>query len=234
MHPGEGLEGGIDGVSYRLGYRQVLRHQPLHQPRHAQSVYLARDEQLLARFDFTEALRDDARETLQALGKLGLEAELLSGDGAGPSHLVAAALDNLPATSSASPEDKLAHVQALHAAGRRVVMVGDGINDVPSLAAATVSIAPLEATDLAKQESDAIVLARGLAPLAAAFRLARRTRRIIIQNLGWALGYNVLTIPLAALGFIPPWVAALGMSASSLLVTLNAARLSRARPVTEG
>ncbi len=151
-----------------------------------------------------------------------------------PAVRPAVRLDDLPVTSSASPEAKLAHVQALHAAGRRVVMVGDGINDVPSLAAATVSIAPLEATDIAKHESDAILLTRGLAPLAAAFRLARRTRSIISQNLCWALGYNALTIPLAALGLIPPWLAALGMSLSSLLVTLNATRLSRARTVLRG
>jgi Cu2+-exporting ATPase len=227
IHPGAGVEGDIDGTAYRLGHAEFCGI-----PEHGAAgalkyVYLSSQGAPIARFEFTEALRVDARATLEALGELGLGTELLSGDQAGPTRIAAAKLDNLPVTSGASPEAKLAHVQALVEAGRRVVMVGDGINDVPSLAAATVSIAPLEATDLAKHESDAILLTRGLAPLAAAFRLARRTRRIISQNLGWALGYNLLTIPLAALGLIPPWLAALGMSLSSLLVTLNAARLSR-------
>jgi P-type Cu2+ transporter len=106
-------------------------------------------------------------------------------------------------------------------------MVGDGINDVPVLAAAAVAVTPLEASDLAKNTSDAILLSRGLTPLVAAIAVARRTRTVVRQNLAWAMAYNLIAIPLAVFGFVAPWVAALGMSASSLLVTLNALRLTR-------
>ena len=144
---------------------------------------------------------------------------MLSGDGFSPTAAASAALSGIPFRAAVTPEQKLEYVQALQHAGRRVVMVGDGINDVPVLAAAAVSVTPLEATDLAKNASDAILLSRGLAPLAAAIEVARRTRAVSRQNLGWALAYNIIAIPLAMCGAIEPWVAALGMSASSLLVT---------------
>jgi Cu2+-exporting ATPase len=106
-------------------------------------------------------------------------------------------------------------------------MVGDGINDVPGLAAAAVSIAPADGTDLARSHSDAVLLAPGIGGIARAIVVARATRRIIRQNLGWAVAYNLIAIPLAVAGWVPPWLAALGMSASSLGVTLNALRITR-------
>ena len=106
-------------------------------------------------------------------------------------------------------------------------MVGDGINDVPGLSAASLSISPMGATDLARTKSDALLLSKGLLPLVLAIQKARKTRRVIRENLTWALSYNLVAIPLAALALIQPWIAALGMSASSLIVTLNSIRLSK-------
>jgi Cu2+-exporting ATPase len=125
------------------------------------------------------------------------------------------------------PEDKLARVRDLQAAGRRVAMVGDGINDAPVLAGADVSLAVSGSAALARQSADLVLLHPSLSRVAAAVDIAHRTRRIIRQNIAWAIGYNLLALPLAASGRIEPWIAALAMVASSLTVTLNALRLAR-------
>ena len=124
-----------------------------------------------------------------------------------------------------TPADKLDWIRARQAAGHRVLMVGDGINDAPVLAAADVSVSFADATDLAKSHSDFVILAEDLFALAEARRLAQRTRRIILQNLVWAAAYNILAVPAAAVGLVPPWAAAIGMSLSSLVVVGNALRL---------
>lgn len=126
-----------------------------------------------------------------------------------------------------TPADKLVRLQAMQAAGARVLMLGDGVNDVPVLAAADISIAMGSATDLAKTSADAVLLSNRLQSLVSAFQVARRSRRIIIENLAWASLYNGLILPFAAVGWVTPLWAALGMSASSLLVVLNALRLTR-------
>ena len=126
-----------------------------------------------------------------------------------------------------SPASKLTELQALQSTGQRVVMVGDGINDVPVLSGADVSVAMGGATDLARIHADSILLSGNLQTLVTALYMARRTRRVIRQNLGWALLYNLTALPLAAAGWVPPWAAAIGMSGSSLLVVMNALRLRR-------
>ncbi len=126
-----------------------------------------------------------------------------------------------------TPTDKLAELARLQQAGKRVLMVGDGVNDVPVLAAADISVAMGSATDLAKTSADAVLLSNRLESLAQAFVMARRSRRIIVENLVWASLYNGLVLPFAAVGWVTPMWAALGMSASSLLVVLNALRLAR-------
>jgi Cu2+-exporting ATPase len=127
--------------------------------------------------------------------------------------------------SRATPERKQAYVSALQARGARVAAVGDGINDAPALAQADVSIAMGGGADLAQVRADAVLLSDSLSDLAQALRIARRTRRVIRQNLAWALGYNLLVLPLAFAGLVTPLVAAVGMSASSLLVVANALRV---------
>jgi Cu2+-exporting ATPase len=124
-----------------------------------------------------------------------------------------------------SPEQKLAYLSDLQHQGRKVLMVGDGINDAAVLAQANTGIAVSQATDLARAKADIVVTDSDLTPIKLAHRLALRTRKIIQQNLIWALGYNIVAIPLACLGHIPPWLAALGMSLSSLIVVFNSLRL---------
>ena len=123
-------------------------------------------------------------------------------------------------------------MRKLQARGEAVLMVGDGINDVPVLSGADVAVAVDQSTDFTRQAADAVLLHGDLAVLAESIRHARRTARVIRQNLGWALLYNVAALPLAAMGLVPPWAAAIGMSASSVLVVLNALRLQR--PVAPG
>ena len=147
----------------------------------------------------------------------------------------AAQLGNIGAHANLTAAAKLSLVAALRTQGHRVVMVGDGVNDAPVLAAADVSAAIAGGTDLAKVSADLVLLGEGLAGLPCAVEVSRRLLRIIRENLGWAVLYNATAVPLAASGWIEPWMAALGMSASSLLVVLNAMRLldRGARPPRE-
>jgi len=232
IYNGRGIEGCIDGVPYRLGsaefcgIAQRSRHPEL------TSFYLVRAPVVsgtsmpaLAEFGVRATLRDDVAATIDALRRLGVTCEIVTGDGSMPTAALSRELGGIPFRAEVTPEAKLAHIETLRAAGAQVAMVGDGINDVPGLAAAAVSITPADGTDLAKSASDALLLAPGVGSMARAVAVARRARRIIRQNVGWAVVYNLTAIPLAIAGFVPPWLAAIGMSASSLGVTLNAMRL---------
>jgi Cu2+-exporting ATPase len=233
--PGRGVEGTIDGLPYRLGsphYAAAGETPPesdggkYPENGHASWVALAQGSETIAWFALADTLRADAPAALVALQELGVRLHLLSGDAEPAVKAVAQQLGIAEWHAGALPEDKLAYVKALQQQGRIVAMVGDGINDAPVLAGAQVSIAMGEGADVAQAAADMVMLGSRLATLAEGVALARKTQHIIRQNLGWALGYNLIAIPAAALGYVTPWMAGIGMSASSLLVVLNALRLS--------
>lgn len=176
---------------------------------------------------FADPLRPDAAAALAALKAQGLPASILSGDRVAPVDALAQAL-GLPAQAEARPQDKLAALEALKAAGHRPLMVGDGLNDGPALAAAHASIAPGTASDASQQAADAVFTGEGLMPVALAVRVARMTMRIVRQNFGFSILYNFLAVPLALLGLVTPLVAAIAMSVSSLVVVANSLRLAGA------
>lgn len=181
----------------------------------------------LAWFRLADTLRPGAAGALKQLREQGLKLTILSGDAPRTVAAVAEELGVEDHHGGMLPEGKHAYVCALQERGETVAMVGDGVNDAPVLALAHVSIAMGGGTDLARSQADVVLLSNGPAHLAGAVALARRTLRIIRQNLAWAFAYNVIAIPLAMGGWITPWMAGIGMSASSLLVVLNALRLQR-------
>lgn len=190
-------------------------------------VYLGDALGWLASFDVSEDLRPDALQAIQALQAAGLRVELLSGDQPAAVLRVAGPLGMAEARGGCTPADKLLHLQALQRQGRQVAMVGDGLNDGPVLAAAHVSFAFGQAVPLAQRQADLVVTGDQLGCVPQTLLLARRTRRVVRQNLAWAAGYNAVCVPLALAGWLPAWLAGLGMALSSLLVVCNAARLSR-------
>lgn len=180
----------------------------------------------LATFQFHEDLRCDARATVAALQRAGIEVHLLSGDSVAAAARVAAQVGIAAFKGACSPQDKLDFLRHAQHQGRRVAVVGDGLNDGPVLAGAHVSFAFGQAVPLAQAQTDFVVLGDQLGAVAQAVLLARRTLRVVRQNLWWAAGYNAVCVPLAMVGWMPAWLAGLGMGVSSLLVVLNALRLS--------
>jgi Cu2+-exporting ATPase len=167
------------------------------------------------------------------LQQAGVAVQILSGDRLGAVQRVAAQAGISHAQGECTPQDKLVALQRLQAQGHHVAMVGDGLNDGPVLAGANVSFAFGRAVPLAQARADFVVLGGSLSRVPQSVLLARRTLRVGRQKLGWAAGYNAVCIPLALVGWMPAWLAGLGMALSSLLVVLNAARLSQALPGVE-
>ncbi|MBP3983484.1 cadmium-translocating P-type ATPase [Pseudoxanthomonas helianthi] len=221
-HPGQGIAGRVDGREWRLG-RADFACVGVDDG----ALWLGNGLRAFARFEVRESERTGAGAALQALRETGVAVHLSSGDAAGAVQRFAARLGIAGARARQAPEDKLAFVRELQREGRHVAMVGDGINDAPVLAGADVSIALGEGAALAQRAADLVLTAPSLARIPAAIALARRTRRVVRQNFAWAIGYNLLALPLAAMGLVTPWLAALGMTLSSLVVTLNALRLAR-------
>jgi Cu2+-exporting ATPase len=181
----------------------------------------------LATFEFAETPREEAAATLRALESMGLRIRVLSGDGQASVIQLAQRLGIADAQGACAPEDKLKQVKLEQAKGHCVAMVGDGLNDGPVLAGADVSFALGQALPLAQSKADFVFMAGDLKPLVATFMLSRKTLQIVRQNLIWAAVYNFSCVPLAMLGFLPAWLAGLGMACSSLGVVLNAMRLSK-------
>jgi Cu2+-exporting ATPase len=195
----------------------------------ASQVHLADEKGGLASFTLDEALRQDALPAIGVLQRLKLRLQLLSGDQTRAVRRLAWRAGIEWSWGNQSPEDKLEHVRQLQQGGHRVAMVGDGVNDGPVLARADVSIAMGDAVPLAQAKADFVVLGGQLTAVASLLLHARRTHIVVRQNLAWAAGYNAICVPLAAMGWMPPWLAGLGMAASSLIVVLNSARLARVR-----
>ncbi len=194
---------------------------------HACLVY---DGRLLAVFYFSDSLRAGASRLVRWLQQRGMKVGILSGDSEGATRALARRIGVDYFRAQMLPAQKLEYIQSLQRQGERVMMIGDGVNDAPVLAGADVSVTLRSGTGLAISSADYVILSSDLARLADLFRIAGKTTQIVRQNIGWAVAYNALALPFAAIGWAPPWVAATGMAASSLLVTLNALRLRLFRP----
>jgi Cu2+-exporting ATPase len=233
--PGCGVEGVIDGRRHRFGRADWVA-QICAAPMPADLLAaapgqtlatLADDANWIAAMRFGDTLREGAPALVAALHELGLRVSMVSGDRAAAVEHVAHAVGIADWHGNAKPDDKRSFIAALQRRGAIVAMLGDGINDAPGLASADVSLALGSAATLTQWTADAVVLGDDLRRVAFALRAARRTFRVIRENLGWALLYNLVAIPLAACGQLSPLAAAVGMSASSLVVVGNAWRLSR-------
>jgi P-type Cu2+ transporter len=191
-------------------------------------VYLADSSGWMASFEFVEALRCDAAKTVAQLQARGYSVQMLSGDTSAAAQRVAGQLGIAAASAhgACTPDDKLARLKVLQAQGRHVLMVGDGLNDGPILAAAHASLAVGAAVPLAQAQSDFVMPGANLLMLPTMLSHAKRTMQVVKQNLVWAAIYNASCVPLALAGYLPAWLAGLGMALSSLLVIANAARLS--------
>jgi Cu2+-exporting ATPase len=181
----------------------------------------------LASFELKEDIRELAAETVASLQQLGVSVSILSGDRSESVARIAALAGITQARGGCAPDDKLAFIRELQAQGHQVAMVGDGLNDGPVLAGANVSFAFGQGAPLAHAKADFVILGEQLMSVVQAVALSRRTLRIVRQNLWWALLYNAACVPLAVAGLLPAWLAGLGMASSSLLVVLNALRLTR-------
>ena len=188
-------------------------------------VALGSENGWLALLALGDTLRPDAAYLINGLRQRGKKVVLLSGDQKEAVHLIAQQLGIVTVSAAMTPQGKLDYVRGLQREGAVVAMVGDGVNDAPVLAAADVSVAMGGGTQVARASADMILLSEQLPHLLAGVYIAVKTSRIIRQNLTWAFVYNLIAIPLAALGYVTPWMAGIGMSASSLMVVLNALRL---------
>ncbi len=235
-HAGQGLEGEIDGQRYRIGSAAFVGEWTnglmqgqvtTDEPDNASCVYLGSEQGPLARFTLADRLRPEAAEVVRYFSARGQKTILLSGDASAIVNQMAAALSMDAAQGGMLPQQKLDYVQQLQRDGAVVVMVGDGINDAAVLRAADVSFAMGSGAALAQSHSDAVLLTARLSLLTEVAEAAHACMRVIRQNLAWATVYNLLAIPAAAVGLLTPWMAGVGMSASSALVVANALRLER-------
>lgn len=224
---GHGIQGRIAGKHYRIGSARWLALADEQEATQGLAIYLADETGPLARFTLADTLRADAGALILAFKAAGLQTTILTGDSSPQADAVARELGVDELVKGVTPDGKLAYLKAREAAGDISIMVGDGINDAPVLAGAHASFAMAGGTDLAKNSADAILLADDLSRLLTARALALRTRRIIQENFAWSIGYNLLVLPLAASGWLPPYLAAAGMSLSSLIVVTNSMRLNR-------
>jgi Cu2+-exporting ATPase len=228
--PGAGLEAHINGTVYRLGRPDwALTDGSADATSLDAGVVLSESGQLRAAFYFESELRPDVRQSIAEVSSQGCSVEIMSGDRDEPVRRLSAALD-VPYLAGVSPAGKTQHIAELAASGHRVLMVGDGLNDTPALAAAHASMAPASAADVSRSAADLVFLRDSLTAVPQAIAVARNASQLVRQNLILAVGYNAIAVPIAILGHVTPLIAAIAMSASSIIVIANALRLAGPRP----
>ncbi|MEH6567687.1 MAG: heavy metal translocating P-type ATPase [Halioglobus sp.] len=234
---GKGLEAQLEHQTYRIGSQSFCAALAADMPPPPDDnfywIALCRDATPLAWFGLEDSAREEAHSVIDRAFSYGLTVELLTGDSSSQGTELAKALHISTVHTGVSPEQKMAYVQKLQNQGAVVAMVGDGLNDAPVLGVANASFAVAGATELARTQADFILVDGDLNAVLDSYKHATKGARIIRQNLSWALLYNLCGIPLAALGYIPPWMAAVGMSASSLLVVINSLRLNKPSTIRE-
>ncbi len=227
--PGKGVSGSIDGVRYTLGNAALAGFEPValpgDLPEGATRVWLCDERRAMAVFVLSDGLRPQAGELVGQLKAAGVQVTILSGDAADAVAHVAAEAGIESWQAALRPEDKLKALRELQQRGHVVAMVGDGVNDAPVLAGADVSIAMGGGTQVARASSDIVLLTENLLDIQRALKTGHASIAVMRQNFAWAIVYNLLALPFAAVGMIPPWLASIGMSTSSLVVVLNALRL---------
>ena len=223
--PGNGIEGMINGRLYRLGRRSWI--DPRAAARSGPSeTWLSAHRRVLGTFRIADSLRLGARVTIERLRGLDLGVEMLSGDAEAEVRKVGDMVGVDAARAGMLPRDKVTRLEMLRSEGRKVLMVGDGLNDAPALAAAHVSMAPSSAADVGRNAADLVILGSSLESVPDAIEIARKAQRLVRQNIALSIAYNALALPLAIAGNVTPLVAAVAMSTSSILVIANALRLS--------
>ncbi|MGI1678473.1 MAG: heavy metal translocating P-type ATPase [Cellvibrionaceae bacterium] len=232
---GAGIEGYINGECYRIGKPEFVSALSSIQNKTFENsidgVALGNEKGIVAQFTIKDTIRPEAKDEISRLKGQSLSVELLSGDNETAVKNTAAELSIDYYQSNMSPEDKLVHLKTLQENNAKVLMIGDGLNDLPVLSGANVSIAMSSASDLAQVQADSVLLRDDLRILSRVLGCAKLCQKIIRQNLTWAIIYNVTALPLAAFGFIPPYAAAIGMSLSSLIVVFNATRIYRFKKI---
>ncbi len=237
IESGRGVEGVINTDAkkqkYRIGTRSFVAEivkadfldEKVASKASASSVFFATEYLWLAVFYCQDEIREEASEAIRQLNKMNIQVSLLSGDNRQTVNTVATKLGIKQAHADLLPADKLDYVQQLQGQGEVVAMIGDGVNDAPVLAGANVSVAMGHGSQLAQASADMILLSENLKLLPSSIKLSKRMQSVVHQNFAWAILYNVVAIPIASMGLVAPWMAAIGMSMSSLLVVLNALRL---------
>jgi P-type Cu2+ transporter len=222
--PGAGVQGVVDGVVARLGSAAFCH--VVGEPANAPAIWVRIGTRPPIALKMQDALRPDAADTLRALQASGYGIEIVSGDNHGAVEGVAGHLATHAWHAGMKPADKIKRIEALQAAGHKVLMVGDGLNDAPALAAGHASLSPASATDISQTAADAIFQGQHLAPIVDLLTVAKAAHRRALENFAIAIGYNVVFVPLAMAGRVTPLLAAIAMSASSIAVTLNALRIN--------
>lgn len=223
-HPGCGMEARLGGSVFRLGRPEWALADTSNMDLDGSSVVLSRDGQCVVDFRFEDRLRAGAAETVGELKRDGLAVGVVSGDRETPVRMLASGM-GVPYFAGVLPGGKAAHVAELASAGKKVLMVGDGLNDTPALMAAHASMAPASAADVGRNAADLVFLREDLSAVSQAIAVSREAGHLVRQNLALAVGYNLIAVPIAIMGHVTPLVAAIAMSGSSVVVVANALRL---------